>query len=134
MGQRTYCLSRMEVSYCTFGFGAIIQCNLCTLLPSDSPCHNHKCVHDLGPCKNSNSCLLGRLSYKQIWRYNNSPPYVTARWSRHIFPLYFLHYLTMSRSGFANFHFQRYSNKYGLRCILCFPCESYSCGIIDWSD
>ena len=36
-GQRPYCPSRMEVSYCTFGFGAIIQCDLRTLsLPCDS--------------------------------------------------------------------------------------------------
>ena len=33
---------------------------------------------------------FGRLSYKRIWRYNNSPPYETARWLPHIFPLNFL--------------------------------------------
>ena len=38
MGRWPYCLSRMEVNYCTFGFGVIIQCDLCTLsLPRDSP-------------------------------------------------------------------------------------------------
>ena len=31
MGWRPYCPSRMEASYCTFGFGAIIQCDLRTL-------------------------------------------------------------------------------------------------------
>ena len=30
MGQRPYWPSRMEVGYCTFGFGAIIQRDLCT--------------------------------------------------------------------------------------------------------
>ena len=41
MGWRSYYLSRMEVSYCTFGFGAIIRCDLPTLsLPRDSPRDN----------------------------------------------------------------------------------------------
>ena len=41
MGQRPYCLSRMEVSYCTFGFGAIIRHDQRTLsLPRDSPRDN----------------------------------------------------------------------------------------------
>ena len=31
MRRRPYCLSRMEVSYCTFGFGAIIRLDLRTL-------------------------------------------------------------------------------------------------------
>ena len=38
MVRRPYWSSRVEVSYCTFGFGAIIQRNLRTLsLPHDSP-------------------------------------------------------------------------------------------------
>ena len=39
MGWRPYCPSRMEVSYCTFGFGTIIRRDLRTLslLPPDSP-------------------------------------------------------------------------------------------------
>ena len=37
MGQRPYCPSRMKVSYCTFGFGVIIRCDLLTSsLPHDS--------------------------------------------------------------------------------------------------
>ena len=49
------------------------------------------CVHDLSPRGKGNSCLLGGLSYEKIRRYNNSPPYVTARWqqqqnSPHKFP------------------------------------------------
>ena len=41
LGQRPYWPSRMEVSYCTFGFGAIIRCDLHTLsLPRDSPFDN----------------------------------------------------------------------------------------------
>ena len=41
------------------------------------------CVHDLSPHGKGNSCLmklLGGLPTKKIWRYNNSPPYVVARW------------------------------------------------------
>ena len=46
MGRRPYCPSRMEVNYCTFGFGAIIRCDLRTFsLLRDSPCNNqHACV------------------------------------------------------------------------------------------
>ena len=41
MGQRPYCPSRMEMSYCTFGFGATIRRDLGTLsLPRDSPRDN----------------------------------------------------------------------------------------------
>ena len=41
MGRRPHCPSRMEVSYCTSGFGAIIQRDLRTLsLPCDLPCDN----------------------------------------------------------------------------------------------
>ena len=41
IGRRPYCPSRMEVSYCTFGFGAIIRRDLRTLsLPRDSPRDN----------------------------------------------------------------------------------------------
>ena len=44
MGRRPYCPSRMEVSYCTFGFGAIIRRDLLTL-PRDSPRDNlYACV------------------------------------------------------------------------------------------
>ena len=38
---------------------------------------------NLKPCKKGNTRLMklvGGLSYKKIQRYNNSPPYVTARW------------------------------------------------------
>ena len=46
MRRRPYWLSRMEVSYCTFGFGANIRCDLRTLsLPRDSLCNNpYACV------------------------------------------------------------------------------------------
>ena len=92
MGQRPYSSSRMEMSYCTFGFSAIIQCNLCTLsLPRDSP---RNIQYDLSYRGKGNSCLtklFGGLSYEQIRRYSNSPPYVTARWlPQQIPPLNFL--------------------------------------------
>ena len=40
-------------------------------------------MNDLSPCCKGNSRLtklFGGLSYEKIWRYNNSPPYVTVRW------------------------------------------------------
>ena len=77
VGRRPYCLSRMEESYCTFGFSAIIRRDLRTLsLPRDS-------MHVCDPRGKGNSHLtklFGGLSYEKIRRYNNSPPYVTARW------------------------------------------------------
>ena len=92
MGQRPYCSSRMEMSYCTFGFSVIIQCNLCTLsLPRDSP---RNIQYDLSYRGKGKSCLtklFGGLSYEKIRRYSNSPPYVTARWPpQQIPPLNFL--------------------------------------------
>ena len=79
MGRRPYCSSRMVVSYCTFGFGAVIQRDLCTLsLPCDSPC----CNQYASSRKKGNSRLtklFGGLSYKKIRRYNNSPPYVHGK-------------------------------------------------------
>ena len=77
--------SRMEVSYCTFGFGANILRDLRTLsLPHDSP-------HYLSPPRKGNSCLRDGLRYEKIRRYNNSAPCVTARWPpQQIPPLNFL--------------------------------------------
>ena len=95
MGRRPYCSSRMEVGYCTFGFGAIIRRDLRTLsLPHVSPRDNqYACaiwVHT-GKATHAITTLFGGLSYEKIWRYNNSPPYVTARWPpQQIPPLNFL--------------------------------------------
>ena len=51
-------------------------------------------MHDLSPLGKGNSCLiklLGGLNYEIIRRYNNSPPYVMARWPpQQIPPLNFL--------------------------------------------
>ena len=51
-------------------------------------------MRDLSPCGKGNSPLtklFGGLSYEKIRRYNNSPPYVTARWPpQQIPPLNFL--------------------------------------------
>ena len=46
VGRRPYCPSRMEVSYCTIRFGAIIRRDLRTLsVLHDSPCNiQHACV------------------------------------------------------------------------------------------
>ena len=52
------------------------------------------CLRDLSPREKGNSRLtklLDGLSYEKIQRYNNSPPYVTARWPpQQIPPLNFL--------------------------------------------
>ena len=94
MGWRPYCPSRMEVSYCTFGFGAIIRRDLCTLsLPRDSPraITNMRAWFESTRERQLTLNEISRLSYEKIRRYNNSPPYVTARWpSQQIPPLNFL--------------------------------------------
>ena len=110
MGQRQNCSSSMEVSYCTFGFGAIIRHNLCTLsLLHDSPIY----VRDLSPRGKGNSCLMklfGWLSYQKIRRYNNSPPYVTARWPpQQIPPLDFLECST-SKGELCTCFLKKYEN------------------------
>ena len=67
--------SRMEATYCTFGFGISAHHRFPT---------NHLAITIMGAwCslhRKGNSCLLGGLSCKNIWRYNNSAPYVTPRW------------------------------------------------------
>ena len=65
-------------------------------LACDSPRNNlyMYCVRDSSLCRKGNSRLtklLGGLRYEKIWWYNNSPPYVTARWPpQQIPPLNFL--------------------------------------------
>ena len=66
----------MEVSNCTFGFGAIIQRDLCTLfLLRDSPRDNLYACMILSPHRKGKSRLiklLGGLNNEKIWSYNNS--------------------------------------------------------------
>ena len=48
------------------------------------------CMCDLSPCEKGNTRivkLLGGLNDEKIRRYNNSPPYVRARWMRRPIPL-----------------------------------------------
>ena len=58
------------------------------------------CVHDLSLCWKGNSSLtklLGGFRYEKIWRYNNSPPCVAARWlPQQIPPLNFLGFVSES--------------------------------------
>ena len=76
---RPYWLSRMQASYCTLGIGVIIRHDMRTLLPRDSPRDNLcACVRDLSPRREGTSRLTKSLATKKT-RYNNSPPYVTAR-------------------------------------------------------
>ena len=93
---RPYWPSPMEVSYFTFRFGAISQRDLCILsLPCDSRRITYiyawfKSTQEKQLTLNWQNCLAG-LNYEKIWRYNNSPPYVTARWpQQQIPPLNFL--------------------------------------------
>ena len=69
MGRQPYWPSHMEVSYCTFGFGANIQRDLrILLLPRDSPHDNLSGVLDLSARGKGNSCLtklFGGLSYEK---------------------------------------------------------------------
>ena len=97
MGRQPYCLSCMEVSYCTFGFSVIIWRGLRTLsLPCDSSRDNqYACaiwVH-AGKATHASRNYLAGLATKKSGRYNNSPPYVIARWPpQQIPPLKFLEY------------------------------------------
>ena len=89
----------MEASYCTFGFGAIISARFAQLIVDVCLKHNDlNAYSDVSPPEKGNIRLtksLGRLSYEKIWRYNNSPPYVMARWlAQQIPPLNFLGYFT----------------------------------------
>ena len=68
--------------------------------------------------------LLGGLSYEKIWRYNNSPPYVTARWQPQQIPsLNFLvthskHYvLNMVCFPLCNKQWYSFNNKSFKKCI-----------------
>ena len=103
MGRLPHWRSRMEVSYCTCGFCAVIQrdqlkvslqriltrnnLNVCVIL---SPCEegNYTCIME----------MLGSWDTKKIQRYNNLPPYVTARWQlQQILPLNFLGHYTFPK-------------------------------------
>ena len=80
MAWRPYYLSCMEASYCTFGFGVICAHYHYRMI--------HRAITNMlawfESTREGNSCLMklfGGLSYEKISRYNNSPPYVMARWS-----------------------------------------------------
>ena len=74
------------------------------IVPHDSPRDNHyACM--FSPRGIGNSRLLGGLSYEKIRRYNNSHPYVTARWPpQQIPPLNFLGFYTVLTSPAAPMH------------------------------
>ena len=89
MERLSYWRSRMEVSSCTFRFGAIILSNLRILLLL--------CVL---PCSSINTCicankkgniyltsLLNGHSYKKLRWYSNSLPYMKATWPPQQIPL-----------------------------------------------
>ena len=80
MEQWPYCMSHLEVSYCIFGFGVIIQYDLRTLASCDDHHATTIVCTWVSPHGKGDSTFLSRLSYEKIWRYNNSSPYVTARW------------------------------------------------------
>ena len=90
VGRRPYCSSRMEVSYCILGFGAICAHNRYHVI--------HRAITNMreqfDSCRKGNSRynkIIWRAWLQKIRRYNNSPPYVTARWPpQQIPPLNFL--------------------------------------------
>ena len=97
MGLRPYCSSRMEVSYCYLW----IWCNHSApsahiIVTAWFTAWQPICMRNLSSRRKGNSHLtksFGGLSYEKIWRYNNSPPYVTTRLPpRQIPPLNFLAY------------------------------------------
>ena len=63
-------------------------------------------MRDLSPSRKGNSRLtklFDGLSYEKIQRYNNSPPYVMARWPpQQIPPLNFLDFISVLACGKAN--------------------------------
>ena len=83
MGQQPFWLSCMEVwvtvpPELTQSFGMICAHYRCRVfyLPCSTVCynlHSRKATHAYQDCSAS-------LATKQIWRYNNSPPCVMARW------------------------------------------------------
>ena len=74
-----YCRSCMEASYCTFGFGAIYAHNSYRVIANMRAWFS--------PHGKGNLHLLSKLRYKnKVRRYNNSAPYVTARWLRQQIP------------------------------------------------
>ena len=93
MGRRPYWPSRpsrLQVSYCTFGFGATFGA-ICAH-------YHYRVIHCAITIMRTWSTRERQLtlawraySYEKIWRYNNSPPYVTVRWPlQQIPPLNFL--------------------------------------------
>ena len=91
LGQQPYWLSCMEASYCTSGFRAIIRDDLRTLpllhvLLRDNLYARVISVH-VGKATHANRNCLAGLASRKIWRYNNSPPYVMARWPPQQIPL-----------------------------------------------
>ena len=80
MGRQPYWRSHMDASYFSSGFDTICTRYCCcvfyhaiTLMPAWFWVHARKATLALW------NCLVG-LSYEKIRRYNNSPPYVMARW------------------------------------------------------
>ena len=75
-----YCQSCMEVSYRTFGFGAISRLICRHIRYHVIHCATTNMRAWYSPHEKGNSCMLGGLRYEKIWRYNNSAKYVMARW------------------------------------------------------
>ena len=101
MGLQPFWRSHMEVSYCTSGFGAVIQDDLYIILVN--ACFTVRwpwCLCDVSSyMRKATWNLLGALSWEQILRYNNSPPYVAARWLPQQIP-------SLNSFGYIPLHFE----------------------------
>ena len=105
-----YCSSRMEASYCTLrdlGLSFSMICARyhyhvihCAITNNEYACVIWVYAGKVYSCVTK---LFGGLSYEKIRRYNNSPPYMTARWPpQQIPPLNFLGHTRLSRRLHAN--------------------------------
>ena len=79
MGQRPYYPSWRLYRHCTFGYGMIICHNLPNIVTMWITVWLPTCAW-LSPGWKGNTPFLTGLAMKKIRRYNNTPPYVTARW------------------------------------------------------
>ena len=105
-----YCSSRMEASYCTLRDLGLSFSMICAryhyhVIHRAITNNEYACVIWVyaGKVYSCVTKLFGGLSYEKIWRYNNSPPYMTARWPpQQIPPLNFLGHTRLSRRLHAN--------------------------------
>ena len=82
------------------------QLNIATCLQGDNLIHTKKATHA------EQNCLTGFTLNKKIWWYNNSPPYVTARWLPRLISPFIFFGSIISRSRGEDL-------ERGKSCIIC---------------